>query len=212
MSMDLPLGPAANTRTSFSSSDVTLYLQFPYESRETNEVADQPIYLLDTASGISINSYMDKAAVRPLGYRKPVSITKGTQTIAGSFSTIMNGSNPLQELKLLEVRGDSIGKLGVRAAALPPFTLMIIGVNEYGAAMASMVHGVEITTLAFSSQLMDGLIEEQYEFIAEDWTPLSQEAKGALNNRVNEFARIDEAFREERLKLSYAHQHVARSE
>lgn len=211
--MDLQLGASQGQKTAFASTDVTLYLHFPKTSRESGDVnPTEPVYLLDTASGISVNSFMDKAQVRPLGYTKPAGITRGTQTVAGSFSIIMNGHNPMQELKLLEADGNTIGTLNVRASSLPPFNLLGVAVNEHGAAMTFKILGVSITTLGFSSQLMDNLIEENYEFIADDWQPLSREDSGAIRKRLHALQRANPEFRDEVLRLDYAHNHVARTE
>lgn len=190
---------AQPTNSSFSCSDVSLYMHVLGVHKGLDE---DRFFLMNGATGISINSFKDKIPVRPLGYTNPAEIKRGVRTIAGTFSVLLDGDNPVQNLKVIEIEGNTIGNRNLHADNLPPFNIYGIGITEYGTYMQFKLIGVDITTIAFSSQLSDRILEETYEFICKDWHPMSTRDSAFLRGKLQEAKDKDEELAETFRNLS----------
>lgn len=127
-------------------------------------------------STISYSFYRDKFPVRAIGFTRAKGYTKGSRTVAGSlifklidFSAINRFANVLY---------DNIKGLSIMPDELPPFSIDITFVNEYGENTKQSVLGIEI---AEGNQIItvDQLtISEQFSFVAQDVTQIDNNFKG----------------------------------
>ena len=188
---DITLGkPDGFVQSAFSCADVDLYLSIPQAGMSNPEVFKDNFMYLNTATGIDISTYRDKSAVRPLGFTRPDGYTKGVRTVAGAFSTYLDGTNPINSLRLVYADGKSIGENLVVADSLPPFNLFGIAVSEHGAAMTFFVQGVEIVQTEQPIHITDRILEITYQFKATDYGPLSDSSIGEFKRALAKLRRI----------------------
>lgn len=198
---------------SFTGSDFEVQIHFPSQilSRTPTTqggggrklpLTQQPIfpdnqprvYNLVGLTSLSVNTFREQIAVRPLGYTKPAGYGPGPRTVAGTLVITILQKSPLKKITVFDPLNRSIGEFNLVSDSLPPFNLIVTGMNEYGEASMMIVHGVKITTTGQTISVYDRLTEEAYEFVAEDLTPLTSmhEIKGLVDEERVRFAKIVE--------------------
>ena len=126
---------------------------------------------------ISISTHRDKMPVRALGTAYSRGYVRGSRTVAGSMIFTIFNHHPLAAL----LYGDMYSFEGYDHEAryelpdqLPPVDIMLLGVNEYGYKMRTVLYGVEFVNEGITFSIEDLFTESQMQFIARDWDPVRE--------------------------------------
>lgn len=139
-----------------------------------------PTYQVVGFTGLSVNTYREVVARRPLGYSKAAGYGRGARTVAGSFTMTVLRSSILRAIKNTGEYTTSIGDLDVGIDAFPPFDILLFGANEQGQRAQAVILGVRIISTAMNVGVFDKYTEEAFEFVAENWIPLNEERLGDI--------------------------------
>ena len=115
---------------------------------------------------LTISSARTVVQVRGLGSPRPLGITRGARTYAGSlvFATL----NKDQLTETLKKTG------GWFYDELPLFHIVITGANEYGESINQAIYNVALTNWGTTYSVDDLMTEQTYTYIATDVTPVEQ--------------------------------------
>lgn len=187
---------ANQTFNSFSGVDITPVFQ------------GKPIGEIQAIS-YSINR--EKAPVYTMGSANPRSFARGKRGIAGSLIFIVfdrhalldemnarfsadkdeKGLVPDPNLSALPVEtAETEETFGQEATApwyadqIPPFDVVLVAANEYGASAKMAIYGVEILNENSGVSIDDIVTEQQYTYIARNITPWRVDEEGSLKDQV----------------------------
>lgn len=197
---------------SFTGSDFDVQIHFPQATIITETARTQAksaqasderyifpdgaprVYNLIGLTSLSVNTFREQVAVRPLGYTSPRGFGPGPRTVAGTLVITILQFSPLKQITVFDPTNRSIGEFNLVSDSLPPFNLIITGMNEYGQTSMMIVYGVKIATTGQTISVYDRLTEEAYEFVAQDTMPLTPmpNIKGLVDKEREKLARAIE--------------------
>ena len=125
---------------------------------------------------ITTISYSIKRSTQPvnvLGKNKIRGFTKGPSFVAGSMFFSMIDQNIVKEFERLLHSSIPMDRRGWRLDELPPFNLIIIAANEYGAVSHMTLESVAFTDEAGIVSINDIITETQTSYLARDVKPFS---------------------------------------
>jgi hypothetical protein len=123
---------------------------------------------------ITTVSYSIKRSTQPvnvLGKNKIRGFTKGPSFVAGSMFFSMIDHNIVKEFETLLSESVPKDRRGWRLDELPPFNLIIIAANEYGAVSYMTIESVAFTDEAGIVSINDIITETQTSYLARDVIP-----------------------------------------
>ena len=112
---------------SFSGQDTLVFILFPNS---------KPV-LIGSITTLSWSIYRNKKQVMVIGRISPSGVSKGIRVVAGTMVFTVINQHWMEELKKF------IPNLNVKMKSdeLPPFDLIIVSANEYGAAISTTIYG-----------------------------------------------------------------------
>lgn len=140
---------------SFSGQDALVYMLFQ---------KGEPV-LLGSLTTISWSLYRAKKQIVNIGSIDPNGVAKGIRVVAGTLVFNLISEHWLEALKEI-IPNMNIKKL--KADELPPFDIMIVCGNEYGASISKIIYGVSITEEGGVVSVEDLFIENTAKYIARD--------------------------------------------
>jgi hypothetical protein len=140
----------------FSGVDAMAFLLFPSAA---------PV-LLGTVTTISYSMFREKIPVKLMSRISIPAYTKGLRYCAGTMIFTMINKHWVNEVKIQIPWLDYYGK--IKADELPPFDIMIICANEYGASASMMILATEMVDEAQTLSIEDIFTENQFSFVAKD--------------------------------------------
>lgn len=141
----------------FTGSDALVFVIFP---------ECKPI-CLGSLTTISFSTYRAKVPVFSLGKIGTTGFTRGIRSVGGTLIFTMLNQNWMNEVKD-ELTGLNDYKQKIKSDEVPPFDLMIVCANEYGASTLGYIYGVEITDEGQVLSIEEIFTENQCKFQARD--------------------------------------------
>jgi len=164
-------------------------------------IYNKDMIILGNLQTFSYSIFKEKSPVRTLGRVLPKGYTSGGRTVAGSMVFITFDEHPLYPLfKYFDKRTDKIHRYSFpKADDIPPFDVMLIFNNEYGAKSIIRMYGVEIGQEGSVFSINDIYSENVMEYIAKDIDPMISAGeedswKHLLFTKMTEGKVIDEHF------------------
>jgi len=164
-------------------------------------IYNKDMIILGNLQTFSYSIFKEKSPVRTLGRVLPKGYTSGGRTVAGSMVFITFDEHPLYPLfKYFDKRTDKIHRYSFpKADDIPPFDVMLIFNNEYGAKSIIRMYGVEIGQEGSVFSINDIYSENVMEYIAKDIDPMISAGnegswKELLFTKMTEGKVIDEHF------------------
>lgn len=148
---------------SFSGTDCTVAV-----------IYNQEILILGNLETFSYSIFREKYPVRTLGRINNKGFTYGSRTIGGSLVFVQFDQNPLYGLfKFFNERTDKTHRFSSPLADdVPPFDMLLIFNNEYGASSVIRLYAVEIMQEGSVISINDIYSENTMQFIARDMDPM----------------------------------------
>jgi len=154
---------------SFSGADALAFLLFP----QANPVC------LGSLTTISYSVFREKQPVRLMNRVSVPAFTKGLRYCAGTMVFTMINKQWTHEVMDQISWLKTYGK--IKADELPPFDVMIICANEYGASTSMHLYAVEITDEAQTLSIEDIFTENQFSFLAKDIDTFDSDETGKIS-------------------------------
>ena len=199
----LARGPA-DTSMNFSNPDFVFRKQNnSYSGTDCTAVIiyNQDMIVLGNLQTYSYSIFREKNPVRALGRINPKGYTQGSQTVAGSMIFTVFDEHPLFFLfKYFNERTDKIHRFSYPLSQdIPPFDMMLVFSNEYGARSIIRMYGVEITQEGGVFSINDIYSENAMEYVAKDIDPMVSAGeegswKNLLFTKMTEGKVVDEHF------------------
>lgn len=127
---------------------------------------------------LSITSRRSVEPVRRLGETSPAAYTKGPRTFAGSMVFILLKEDPLLDLYRVSLDDRYDGEPYYVQDRMPPFNILITGVNEYGHVVEAALFGVTLIADGITLSIDDLYTEIQYTYVARHRTPFVRKTVG----------------------------------
>jgi hypothetical protein len=143
--------------------------------------------ILDSLQTISYSTFRQKMPVNVLGQQRTVGYTDGYLTVAGSMIFTALDRNPLIDAFVKSQLGIADSYLSVveeadnrynsysnnqdmelRPDSLPPFDILLVGMNEYGESADIRFYNCRIQEEGQTMSIEDKITENTYTYIAED--------------------------------------------
>lgn len=148
--------------------------EYAYKNYKTFSGADTLVYmlmngppvLLGSLTTFSYSMYRKKLPVEVIGSIVPIGHTSGVRAIGGTMIFTLINQHFVQDVIDRYPNLKDFGRL--KADELPPFDLMIVAANEYGAAMLSMIVGAQYSDEGQVISVEDMFTEQQFTFVAKD--------------------------------------------
>ena len=139
---------------SFSGQDTLVFILFPNS---------KPV-LIGSITTLSWSIYRNKKQVMVIGRISPSGVSKGIRVVAGTMVFTVINQHWMEELKKF------IPNLNIKMKSdeLPPFDLIIVSANEYGAAVSTTIYGVSITEEGGVVSVEDMFSENTVKYIGRD--------------------------------------------
>lgn len=139
---------------SFSGQDTLVFILFPNS---------KPV-LIGSITTLSWSIYRNKKQVMVIGRISPSGVSKGIRVVAGTMVFTVINQHWMEELKKF------IPNLNVKMKSdeLPPFDLIIVSANEYGAAISTTIYGASITEEGGVVSVEDMFSENTVKYIGRD--------------------------------------------
>jgi hypothetical protein len=128
---------------------------------------------LGSLSAISYSMFREKFAVRSLGSVQAKSYTRGPRTIAGTMVFTLLNEFELDKLSAYYKRNTNVTI--TLLDQLPPFNLIFLFSNEYGATSVMHLFNVELNSEGQSHSIDDLMISKTTNFYARDLIPLKNQ-------------------------------------
>jgi len=163
MNFDDPDFAFRKQNNSYSGTDCTAVI-----------IYNKDMIILGNLQTYSYSIFREKSPVRTLGRINPKGYTQGSQTVAGSMVFITFNEHPLYTLfKYFNKRTDKIHRYSSPLSPdIPPFDMMLIFNNEYGAKSIIRMYGVELTQEGSVFSINDIYSENVMEYVAKDIDPM----------------------------------------
>jgi len=154
------------------------FLGYGYTGADIHAVFRFPLFMdikpieFAQIKALSYSTYRDKFPVRALGFINPKGYTKATRTVAGTLIFSVFHKNMINQV-IDKIYGSR--KFNILPDELPPFSIDILFVNEYGNTNRLSIIGAEIAegNQIFSIDQMQ--TDEAYSFVAQDIVMLNKE-------------------------------------
>lgn len=164
------------------------FLGYGYTGADIHAVFRFPLFMdikpieFAQIKALSYSTYRDKFPVRALGFINPKGYTKATRTVAGTLIFSVFRKNMINQV-IDKIYGSR--KFNILPDELPPFSIDILFVNEYGNTNRLSIIGAEIAegNQIFSIDQMQ--TDEAYSFVAQDIVVLNKETTPVENNNLN---------------------------
>jgi hypothetical protein len=129
---------------------------------------------------LTVSSRRSVNPVRRLGEKSPAYYTRGPRTWAGSMVFVMlDGDVMLQLYRRTEA--DPIDNEPFFAVdRLPPFNILITGINEYGALVEGALLGVTLIATGETFSIDDMYTEQQFTYVARWRIPMARREQKSL--------------------------------
>ena len=153
---------------SFSGVDALAFLIFPGAS---------PV-CIGSMTTISYSIFREKVPVKLMGRVSVSAFTKGLRYVAGTMIFTMINKHWVNELIEQIPWMQTYGSM--KADELPPFDIMVVCANEYGASTAMTIYAVEVSEEGQTLSIEDMFTENQFSFIAKDIDTLNSDGTGNI--------------------------------
>jgi hypothetical protein len=127
---------------------------------------------------ISITTRRSVHPVRRLGEKFPAYYTRGPRTIAGSMIFIQLDGDPLLDLSRRTEHDNLDGEPSFSVDRLPPFNILITGINEAGHMVQGALFDVTIIAGGTTFSVDDMYTEQQHTYVARYLTPMTSIERG----------------------------------
>lgn len=127
---------------------------------------------------LSISGRRSVEPVRRLGETSPAAYTKGPRTFAGSMVFILLKEDPLLDLYRISFDDRYDGEPFYVQDRMPPFNILITGVNEYGHVIEGALFGVTLIADGMTLSIDDLYTEIQYTYVCRHRTPMVRKTVG----------------------------------
>jgi len=154
----------SKTEKSYSGTDVTVVV-----------IYNEEMVILGNLQTITYSIHRDKMPVRTLGRTYAKNYVRGQRTIAGSMVFIQFDEAPLYMLYrfMKDQKLENEHRFSSPVTdEIPPFDMMFIFNNEYGASSILRLYGVEITDEGGTFSINDIYSENVMQFLAKDIDPM----------------------------------------
>lgn len=169
--MSIPVLESTNVGSmSFSGCDFQVYCVVPKKFRLS--ASDPSLLYIGSISTLTLSSRRSLFPVRALGTSSAKHYTRGGRTYAGQLVFSILYKEPMIELANLYVGDDTLPKKGFNIDQVPPFHVLIEGINERGDAVSRIIYGINIGGLSTTYSVEDVFTEESYTYVAEHVSPL----------------------------------------
>jgi len=151
------------SNNSFSGTDCTIVA-----------IYNENMMILGNLETFSYSIYREKVPVRTLGNINPKGFTYGSRSHAGSMIFVQFDEHPLFPLfQFFNERTDKIHRYSSPLSDdIPPFDIMLIFNNEYGAQSIIRLYGVELFQEGGVFSINDIYSENTIQFVAKDMDPM----------------------------------------
>lgn len=151
------------SNNSFSGTDCTVVVTY-----------NQNMLVIGNLETFSYSIFREKNPVRTLGNIYPKGYTYGTRTIGGSMVFVQFDEHPLYPLfQFFNERTDKTHRFSSPLSDdIPPFDIMLIFNNEYGAKSVIRLYGVELFQEGGVFSINDIYSENTIQFVARDMDPM----------------------------------------
>jgi len=159
------------TTQSFSGSDFSVVIVFDQITLASVTPA-RPFKHVSEMQTITISSTTSINPVRRLGEKKPACFTRGARTFAGTMVFTVVDKDPFQELFAMDALSNSVKADGSwHIDTLPPFDIVLSGVNEGGTSGVQLISNVYLTNWGTTYSVDDMYTESTYTYVAEHVSP-----------------------------------------
>lgn len=141
--------------------------------RSTRGIEDpSPFIEFANLQTISVSTTRDVGAKRPLGTSWAERHTLGSRTIAGSLSFLTVDGDSLRSFQKRYYANSRDDATDYMPDLMPPFNVIVTGHNEFGAAVAGVIIGIQIVNTGMVLGVQDAFTEQTFSYVAQRWIPL----------------------------------------
>lgn len=154
--------------STFTAQDCRLFVILPGAAELP------PLAELTTALAIRAESFRATPLARPIGYVNPKGFARATRTVAGSLVSVFNNRDVFHRLVTILDKTDlSLENEYFNFDQLPPFHLMVVASNEYGAGGFRIIRNIQFTQEEIENHSLNTPEQNVYvmSFLATDFTP-----------------------------------------
>jgi len=149
---------------------------------EETQPSDNRSFLKTFASiqTLSLTTRRSVSPVRRMGEAFPAYYTRGPRTIAGSMLFIFLDETPLYDFHRRTLADPKDGSHHFVIDRIPPFNVLITGINEYGHYVEGALLGVTLLASGMTISIEDLFTEQQYTYVARSMIPLARRERHEL--------------------------------